>query len=85
MRKLTEEELESARNEVAHTILGRCLSLLEENISQSEHLQMAQEICHTQRDNPALAEIIAEYTRKADEISDGEFSETLKTWQTKNH
>lgn len=67
-------------DDIANEILTRCIKQLAENNCQSEELQMAQTICHEQRNNPALADRIREYTTLADAVTDGKFSDTLSSW-----
>ncbi len=68
-------------SQVANEILKRCIDELAENNCQKDALEMAQTICHQERDNPDVAERIAEYTRLADAVSDGVFSATLESWK----
>ena len=69
-------------DDVANEILRRCTELMAVNDCQADELAMAQTICHEQRDNPAVADRIAEYTMLADAITDGVFSATLESWRT---
>lgn len=67
-------------DDVANQMLQRCIELLAANDLQDDELAFAHAICHEQRNNPAVAEMISSYTKLADEITDGIFSATLASW-----
>ncbi len=68
---------------VAIEIMKRSVTGLQNHTMYFKELKVANEICYYGSSNPELAELIAEYTEIADELTNGEFSRTLEEWKEK--